>query len=130
MLNGDYHHQVDGVALDSLLGPVLADILLVHREQTAANPIIRVLFYKRYIIDIIIFHASNNEASEICDCFNRLNLRIRNQRANAFYSFSIVIVPFNGVFITKIHGKYNTIIPKASSRSPTNLRWYIHFMIE
>ena len=76
LFNGQYYRQIDGVAMGSPLGPVLADIFMAHLEQMAANTITRVSFYKRYVDDIIIFCASKNEAGELCDVFNGLHPRI------------------------------------------------------
>ena len=37
LFNGRYYHQIDGVAMGGPLGPVLADIFMVHLEQRASN---------------------------------------------------------------------------------------------
>ena len=62
LFNGQYYRQIDGVAMGSPLGFVLAYIFMAHLEQMAANIIPRVSFHERYVDDIIIFCASRNEA--------------------------------------------------------------------
>ena len=54
LFNGRYYHQIDGVAMGSPLGPVLADIFMAHLEQRASNIITKMSFYKRYVDDIFV----------------------------------------------------------------------------
>ncbi|KAA3676317.1 uncharacterized protein DEA37_0004741 [Paragonimus westermani] len=52
VFNGTYYRQIDGVAMGSPLGPVLADIFMGHLEHFMSTEIRNTLFYKRYVDDI------------------------------------------------------------------------------
>ncbi|CAH8429348.1 unnamed protein product [Dicrocoelium dendriticum] len=52
---GKAYKQIDGVAMGSPLGPVLADIFLGMIERKAAACISEAKLYKRYVDDILVF---------------------------------------------------------------------------
>ena len=70
MFNNKFYIQVDGVAMGSSLGPVLANIFLSHHEENWVNkcPIkFKLSFYGRCVDDIFILF----ESSESADLFHK-----------------------------------------------------------
>ena len=54
--NSKFYIQVDGVAMGSSLGPILANIFLSHHEENWRNkcPIeFKTSFYRRYVDDVL-----------------------------------------------------------------------------
>ena len=63
--NNKFYIQVDGVAMGSPLGPVLASIFLSHYEENGLNkyPIkFKSSFYRRYVDDIFALFESSESA--------------------------------------------------------------------
>ena len=52
LFNGVFYKQIDGVAMGSPLGPILADIFMAHLETIASTEIQRQSMYRRYVDDI------------------------------------------------------------------------------
>ena len=78
--NGNYHKQLDGVAIRSPLGPALANAFLCHHERkwlrecpVAYAPI----FYKRYIDDIFVLLKSENHVNNLLFYLNSKHSNIR-----------------------------------------------------
>ena len=60
-MNGDIYLQIDGVAMGSSLGPVLAGIFMVELERSLVPKLSSYIkFWKRFVDDTITF--ANNEA--------------------------------------------------------------------
>ena len=77
LFNGIYYRQVDGTAMGSPLGPILADIFMGYLEKGIADDIARSTTYRRYMDDIFIvgpsiqylenlYHSLNNMHANIC----------------------------------------------------------------
>ncbi|VDP72625.1 unnamed protein product [Echinostoma caproni] len=70
---GNAYRHIDGVAMGSLLGPVLADLFMAHLEEKGTNIPGRAILYKRYIDDTLVITESLEEATKIMDELNRLH---------------------------------------------------------
>ena len=77
LFNGWHYHQIDGIAMDSPLGPLLADIFMAHLEQRALNIITKMSFYKGYLDDILVVHESTERIQIACVVLNLMHLNIR-----------------------------------------------------
>ena len=63
--NNKFYIQVDGVAMAFPLGPILANISLLHHEENRLNKYPKRLkpsFYKRYVDDIFVLFESSESA--------------------------------------------------------------------
>ncbi|CAH8432023.1 unnamed protein product [Dicrocoelium dendriticum] len=69
--NSEFYRQVDGVAMGSPLGPLLADIYMGMLENGPLKQVISGLkFYRRYVDDIICISDWTTKPQDIIDCFN------------------------------------------------------------
>ncbi|VDP68078.1 unnamed protein product [Echinostoma caproni] len=50
--------EMDGIAMSSLLRPVLADLFMTHLEQKGTNMMGRAILYKRYVDDTLVITES------------------------------------------------------------------------
>ena len=83
--DGVYYKQVDGVAMGSPLGPVLADIFMGYIEEKAAATIRHLPLYRRYVDDIFTICVSENQINDVHSCLNSLhpNLQFTVEKENA-----------------------------------------------
>ncbi|VDP86027.1 unnamed protein product [Schistosoma mattheei] len=51
---GEYFRQIDGVAMDSPLGPLLPDVFMAHVENQTDDLIGNMSFYKSNVDDILV----------------------------------------------------------------------------
>ena len=65
-----FYIQVDGVAMGSPLGPILANIFLSYHEENWLNkcPLeLKPSFYRRYVGDIFVLFESPESAHSFCE---------------------------------------------------------------
>ena len=64
--NGKFYDQIDGVAMGSLLAPVLANLFMGHNEKLGLENFqrIRPSYYRRYVDDIYLVFNNSFEAKE------------------------------------------------------------------
>ncbi|VDP78059.1 unnamed protein product [Echinostoma caproni] len=60
---GNAYRQIDGVTMGSPLGPVLADLFMVHLEEKGTNILGCAILYKRYVDDTLVITESLEEAT-------------------------------------------------------------------
>ena len=65
VFNGSFYRQVDGVAMGSPQGPVLADIFLSHIENKLDNAIKDTYIYVTYADDAFILCESEYHVNEL-----------------------------------------------------------------
>ena len=77
--NGKINRQIDGVAMGSPLGPILANILMSHLEKHGKLSAIinRTLFYKRYVDDTFVLCRNKNDAEQILADLNNVHPNIK-----------------------------------------------------
>ena len=93
--NNKFYIQVDGVAMGSPLGPILANIFLSHHEENWLNkcPIkFKPSFYRRYVDIFVIF-----ESLESANLFHKYMSSKQN------INFTIKIGQKNGKFVTSVY---------------------------
>ena len=77
--NGKIYRQIDGVAMGSPLGPILANIFMSHLEKHGKLSAIinRTLFYKRYVDDTFVLCRNKNDAEQILADLNNVHPNIK-----------------------------------------------------
>ena len=90
LFNGDYYRQIDGVAMGSPLGPILADFFMTKLEHDSLKSTLSTFdYYFRYVDDTLIICDMKTDIEEIIDSFNKAHeaisfiVRIGSKR---FYS--------------------------------------------
>ena len=78
LFDGQYYDQIDGVAMGSPLGPVLANLFMAYHEKSwienySSTPI----FYKRYVDDIFCLLENEMEAKKFLDYLNKKHPSIK-----------------------------------------------------
>ena len=108
--NGSIYRQVDGVAMGSPLGPVLANIFMVHLEETIVPTLnITMPSWFRYVDDTFTF-INENEIENVRRILNSFHPDIKftsEIEVNNSISFLDVklIRKENGSFTTEVHRK-------------------------
>ena len=72
LFDGKYYDQIDGVAMGSPLGPVLANIFMCHfEERWVMNGKVRPSLWYRYVDDTFTMFDSKDTACEFLQYLNR-----------------------------------------------------------
>ena len=103
LYNGEYYDQIDGVAMGSPLGPVLANIFMGHHEKLWLEqyPGQGLLFYRRYVDDIFYLFEHKEQVQEFLEYIN-------NQHPNIKFTCEEEEnnkLPFLDVSISKAEGR-------------------------
>lgn len=79
LYNGEYYDQIDGVAMGSPLGPVLANIFMGHHEKLWLEQYTGqgLLFYRRYVDDIFCLFERQDQVHEFLDYINNKHPNIK-----------------------------------------------------
>ena len=112
LFNGLLYQQVDGVAMGSPLGPLLANIFMSHVEKLLFNSDLKkeVNFWVRYVDDVfVIFDKANPNINNILGFLNNIHPNIKftvEHKVNHCLHFLDVDIRFNnGVFSTSTYNK-------------------------
>ena len=111
--------RIDGIAMESPLGPLLADIFMAKLERSTLSDIINsVQFYRRYIDDIFIVHRS--DLSELTSAFNAAHPSI----SFTFEAEKGGLLPFMDVLLERTeHGT----VRRSVYHKPTWTGQYLNF---
>ena len=78
IFNGQYYDQIDGVAMGSPLGPVLANIFMCHfEEEWVFNNNARPSIWFRYVDDTFTLFDSKNTATQFLHYLNNCHANIK-----------------------------------------------------
>ena len=71
LFNGNYYDQIDGVAMGSPLGPILANLFMGYHEKIWLEEFktCKVVSYRRYVDDIICLFPFGKDADEFFKLF-------------------------------------------------------------
>ena len=109
VFNGSFYRQVDGVAMGSPLGPVLADIFLSHIENKLDEAIKGTYLYVRYDDDTFILCKSEDHANELLELFNSIHPNIKftmeQENCKQLHFLHLNILQKDDTFIRSIHHK-------------------------
>ena len=122
-----FYVQVDGVAMGSPLGPILANIFLSHHEENWLNkrPIrFKPSFYRRYVGDIFVLFQSSESAVSfrkyMSSKHQNINCTVEKENAALLSFLDVKICHKNCKFVTSVYRKptfsgvftnYETFIP-------------------
>ena len=103
IFQGETYRQIDGVAMGSQWGPLLADIFGAKLEKQISNILKGLPLYKRYVDDILVISRSPAHTYELLATMNNLHPNIRftveseknNQLAFLDISVDEQMDPFN-----------------------------------
>ena len=118
-LNSPYR-QIDGVAMGSPLGPVLADFFMSKMEEQLSDEISKLVFYRRYVDDTLIFCDSKQQFEALLEKMNGVhpNLRVTSE----FESDGSL--PFLDILISR---REDGSIKRSVYRKSTWSGQYLHF---
>ena len=112
-LNNKTYLQVDGVAMGSPLGPVLANIFLVEFERniipTLSND---VLLWKRYVDDTICFiklTSINKVLPTLSSYHTNIKFTIEIESENKISFLDVLLIRSNSLISTKVYHKYTNM---------------------
>ena len=112
---GKFYDQIDGVAMGSPLGPVLANLFKGYHEQKWLQSFeeSELILYRRYVDDIICLFSSESDADKFFVFLNqqhpKIKFTIEKQNENQL-SFLDLLITCNGDnFLTSVYRKKNSI---------------------
>lgn len=73
---GKYYRQIDGVAMGSPLGPILADIFVAKIERESEE-VDQTMFYRRYVDDIFMLTRDECQTRNVLNSLNSLHPSMR-----------------------------------------------------
>ena len=130
--NSKFYIQVDGVAMGSPLGPILANIFLSHHEENWLNkcPIkFKPSFYRRYVDDIFVLFESSESADSFREYMSskhqNINFTVEKENVGSLSFLDVKICRKNGKFVTSVYRKptfsgvftnYESFIPTYQKR--------------
>ena len=128
-LNNKTYFQVDGVAMGSPLGPVLANIFMVELERNIIPTLSSdILLWKRYVDDTICFIklTSINKVLQTLNSYHtNIKFTIEIESENKISFLDVLLIRSNSLISTKVYRKNtNTYIyMNWKSFSPNNWKW-------
>ena len=114
MFEGKFYDQIDGVAMGTPLGPVLANLFMGYHEQKGLQSFeeCELILYLRYVDDIIYLFNSKSDADKFFVFLNqhpKIKFTIEKQTKNQL-SFLDLLITCNGDnFQTSVYRKKHSI---------------------
>ena len=128
MFNNKFYIQVDGVAMGSPTGPILANIFLSHHGENWLNkcPIkFKPSFYRRYVDDIFVLFESSESADSFREYMSskhqNINFTTEKDNVGSLLLLDIKICGKNSKFVTSVYRKprFNGVFTNHESFTPT-----------
>ena len=129
MFNNKYYKQVDGIAMGSPLGPVMANIFLSHSETIWLEQCLEDItpkYYRRYVDDIFVLFDNEEKCNSFCQYINtkhpNLKFKAEYEQDNTISFLDVLIERQQNKFTTNVYRKdtfsgvfsnYNSFIPKS-----------------
>ena len=111
LFDGKYYDQIDGVAMGSPLGPVLANIFMCHfEERWVMNGKVRPSLWYRYVDDTFTMFDSKDTACEFLQYLNsrhhsiKFTIEFEQNNVIPFLDILVKRCP-NNTFVTSIYRK-------------------------
>ena len=125
-LNSKTYLQVDGVAMGSPRGPVLANIFMVELEQNIPTLSKDISLWKRYVD---IYFVNSNRISHVLESLNSFHSNIKFtveiEKGNKIAFLDILLIRYKDLINTTVYRKKtNTdLYINWKSFSPNNWKW-------
>ena len=117
--NDIMYKQVDGVAMGSPLGPILANIFVGYYERTLFNQVTPPLCYYRYVDDTFAIFPSNED-------FNNFLLLLNKLHPSLTFTSEVEVdnkLPFLDVLVEKTSTCFLTSVYRKPTFSGLYTRW-------
>ena len=131
IFDGKYYKQVDGVAMGSPLGPILANIFLSHWEEKWLNKCsdsFKPSFYRRYVDDIFLLFNTQEESEHFTNYVNKQHKKMvfvpDNEKDNCISFLDISVIRKEGSLVSNIYRKptFSGVYTSYNSFMPTNYK--------
>ena len=115
LFQGTFYDQIDGVAMGSPLGPVLANLFMSYYETMWLNTFreCEMILYRRYVDDIICLFNCESDADKFFEFLNSQHPNIKftfEKQVNKQISFlDVLITNDGGQFCTSVFRKETAI---------------------
>ena len=120
IFNGQYYDQIDGVAMGSPLGPVLANIFMCHfEEKWVLNSNARPSACFRYVDDTFTLFDNKNTATRFLHYLNNCHANIKF--TGEFEENSTI--PFLGILIKRHNHTFSTSIYRKKTFTGLYTKW-------
>ena len=101
LFDGIFYDQIDGVAMESPLGPVLANVFMGYQEANSLQVFkdCEIILYRRYVDDIICLFNSESDADKFYEFLNKQHPNITftfEKQQNNQISFLDILIKNNG----------------------------------
>ena len=127
LFKGCYYKQIEGVAMGSPLGPILANIFLCHNENrwlSDCPEVFKPVKYLRYVDDTFLLFSDVSHVKQFSDYLNKQHINIRFteeiEKNNELPFLDVNVMRSENTFITGVYRKstfsglysnYRSLIP-------------------
>ena len=125
LFDQEFYKQYDGLAMDSPLGPMLANLFLCYHEKIwlqSCPSEFKPVIYRRYVDDTFLLFRSKHQIEKFRNYLNRQHKNIKftseTENENSISFLDIKITRDNSKFMTSVYLKLNF------SRVFTNLKFH------
>ena len=115
MSEGKFYDQIDGVAMGSPLGPVLANLFMGYHEQKWLQSFeeYELVLYCRYVDDIMCLFSNESDADKFFVFLNqqhpKIKFTIEKQTENQLSFLHLLITSNGNNFQTSVYRKKHSI---------------------
>ena len=133
-----FYTQVEGVAMESPLGPSLANSSLCHHEMKWLNDCpekFKPVFYKRYVHDIFVLFKRPGHVKPFVDYMNskhkKINFSFETKKDEQMPFLDVKVFCENGPFVTNVYRKetFTGVYTKFSSFIPLEHKFGLVYIL-
>ena len=134
--NNKFYIQVDGVAMGSILGPIMANIFLSHHEENWLNKChieFKPSFYRKYVNNIFVLFESSESAGSFREYMTskhqNINFTVERENVGSLSFLDVKICRKNCKFVISVYRKptFSGVFTNYENFIPTKERTFTHF---